>query len=106
MKSKILFLVIASATVAVCSLSVKGADLHATRTLKQNHCYSQDGGWTGICTADCDAGMVVVSGGCIVSPQTIGLSMNYPSSAVSPPGQWACQPTAAADYVEAYVICE
>jgi hypothetical protein len=104
MNIRILIPILVSATV-MSSLSVRGADLHATRTLKQHDCY-REGGWTGICVADCDAGMVIVSGGCVATPSKIGLSMNSPSSSLTGRGQWACQPVAAANLVTAFAICE
>jgi hypothetical protein len=81
-------------SLAVCSLSVDARAL----TTKQATCYATNG----ICYVNCDFGMVVVGGGCRISPDKIGTSWNFPSSS----NQWVCKPTAKAGLIEVYAICQ
>jgi hypothetical protein len=80
-------------SLAVCSLAVDAEAL----TTKQNTCYQQSG-W---CLVNCDPGMVVVSGGCMNSLNSVGISASFPSGT----NQWACRPTAKTT-VNVYAICQ
>jgi len=85
--------ILAMVSLAVCSLSVVAVAL----TTKQANC-SQTSGW---CVVNCDPETVVVAGGCIMEPRTVGISLSYPSG----DRQWACRPTARAK-MQAYAICQ
>ena len=101
MKIKILVMV----SLAVCSLSVNAKSLRTTTkakvlatTTKQAVCVATNG----LCHVECDGGMVVVGGGCVINPWTVGISASFPSG----PSQWACRPTVTAAWIYAYAICQ
>jgi hypothetical protein len=59
-------------SLAVCSLSVDAEAL----TTKHANCYKING----LCSVNCDPGMVVVGGGCWNSPNSVGISASFPWS--------------------------
>ncbi len=81
-------------SLAVCWLSVDAKAF----TTKQATCYKI----TGFCVVNCDPGTVVVSGGCMNSSNSVGISASFPSG----DRQWACRPTSRAAMVNAYAICQ
>lgn len=90
MSSKILLMV----SLAVCSLSIDAKAL----TTKVAYCVAT----MGLCHVECDAGMVVVGGGCENVPWTVGISASFPSGS----GQWSCRATTAVSYMKVFAICD